>query len=91
MISVPGTSPVLVIFKETLTVSPGLTVLGLMIKEAGSNVAGRGATTGVVIIGGAVVVVVSGGLVVMTGGVVVAGGIGVVGAGAGAGVTAFTP
>ena len=73
-------------------------MLGLMIKEASSNLAGRGVTTGVVITG--FVVVDVGEVVETTGGVVeidgvVVGGIGVttvvVVVDVGAGATAFTP
>jgi hypothetical protein len=64
--SVPVMSPLLVIFIETLTFSPGFTLPGLIIRELGANAAGRVVTTGVVeVIGGVDVVVVVDGVVVI--------------------------
>jgi len=59
-------SPLLVIFIEILTFSPGFTLPGLIIRELGSNVAGRVVTTGVVEVIGRVDVVgaVDGGVVI---------------------------
>ena len=64
--SVPVMSPLLVIFIEILTFSPGFTLPGLIIRELGSNVAGRVVTTGVVEVIGRVDVVgaVDGGVVI---------------------------
>jgi hypothetical protein len=64
--SVPVMSPLLVIFIETLTFSPGFTLPGSIIRELGANVAGCVVTTGVVEVNGRVdVVVVVDGVVVI--------------------------